>query len=72
VIDWVAFLSVAGAALVASVVVVGFYSVGLRLLDASTAAVGAARKTAAVACFVVCAAAVLFGIYLIVPAFHGA
>ena len=70
-IDWIAFLSVAGAALLASVIVVGFYSLGLRMLytDADVPARGI-RRSAAIACFVVCAAAVLFGIYLIVPAFH--
>jgi len=70
-IDWIAFLSVAAAALLASVVVVGFYALGLRLLDADgvTSARGI-RRIGAIACFVVCAVAVLYGIYLIVPALH--
>jgi hypothetical protein len=72
VIDWIAFLSVAGTALLASVIVVGFYSLGLRLLDTDGAGPARGiRKSSAIACFVVCAAAVLFGIYLIVPALHG-
>ncbi len=104
-----AFLTVFGAALVSSMVVVATYSLGLRLLSASgrmpivepaeftdaitvmtpseiKAAEKRARKAAkkspltpaqkqvryvgAWACFVVCAGAVLFGIYLIVPALH--
>jgi hypothetical protein len=69
-IDWIAFITVAVAALVASVVVVGFYSLGLRLLDVPEGAALGIRKPAAIACFVVCALAVLYGIYLIVPALH--
>ncbi|MGZ0711225.1 peptidase (plasmid) [Coraliomargarita sp. W4R53] len=103
-IDWIAFVQVFMAAMIASVVLVGFYSLGLRLLvragrspvvtpaeftDAITvisdkearraakASAKAARKSpltdiqkqialiAAYACFVVCAATVLFGLTLI-------
>jgi hypothetical protein len=72
VIDWIAFLSVAGAALLASVIVVGFYSLGLRLLDTDgSGRAHGIRRFSAIACFIVCTAAVLFGIYLIVPALHG-
>lgn len=109
-IDWVAFLIVAVASLVGSVVVVSLYSLGLRLLTTSgripvvepvefTGAITVlkpkraakeakrARKAAAANpltpaqkrlaqygayfCFVVSAAAVLYGVYLIVPALHG-
>lgn len=105
VIDWTAFVKVLGAALCGTVIVVGCYALGLRLLvragrapvvspveftDAITvitekearraakAAAKAARKSpltngqktlaliAAYACFLVCAAAVLGGILLIV------
>lgn len=108
-IDWIAFLVVFVSALVGAVVVVGLYSLGLRLLvtagrvpvvvpaeftDAITVmspkkvaqaekkAEKAARKNpltpaqqmtariGAYACFVACAAAVIFGIYLIIPLFH--
>lgn len=105
VINWGAFVQVLGAAMVATLIVVGFYALGLRLLvrsgrapvvspaeftDAITvisekearraakAAAKAAKKSpltegqkklalvAALACFTVCAAAVLGGILLIV------
>lgn len=104
-IHWEAFFQVLGAALVGTLVVVGFYALGLRMLvlsgrspvvtpaeftDAITvisdkeakraakAAAKAARKSpltegqktlsliSACACFLVCAAAVLGGILLIV------
>jgi hypothetical protein len=110
VIDWAAFVIVAGASLLAAAVVVCLYSFGLRLLTTAGRApmvepaefTGAitvltpaqaakeakrARKAAkanpltpsqkrlalfaAYACFVLCAAAVLYGVYLIVPALHG-
>lgn len=104
------FVVVLIAALTGTVVVVGLYSLGLKLLvragrvpvvspatftDAITVltpaeiksaekkAAKAARKNplspvqkrisqfTAYACFALCGAAVLFGIYLIVPALHG-
>jgi hypothetical protein len=104
-VDWIAFLEVFVVALVAAVALVGFYSLGLRLLavagrppvvtpaeftDAITvispkaakraakAAAKAAKKSpltdgqkrlaliGAYASFVLCAAAVLFGLSLIV------
>ncbi|MBG6239775.1 hypothetical protein IWX78_002765 [Mycetocola sp. CAN_C7] len=109
-IDWMAFVIVLVSALVGTVVVVGFYSFGVRLLvragrvpvvspatftDAITVltpaeirsaekkAAKAARKNplsagqknvalaGAYSCFSLCAIAVLYGIYLIVPALHG-
>ncbi|TFD34828.1 peptidase [Cryobacterium sp. TMT1-19] len=107
-IDWSAFLVVAVASLLSSVVVVSLYSLGLRLLTTAgrvpvvepaefTGAITVltpkraakeakrARKAAAgplsplqkqvalmgaYACFVLCSAAVLYGVYLIVPALH--
>ena len=104
-----AFVIVLGAALTGTVVVVGFYSLGLKMLvragrvpvvspaeftdaitvltpaeikSAAKKAAKAARKNplspmqkriaqfAAYVCFTLCGAAVLFGIYLIVPALH--
>ncbi|GGF02528.1 hypothetical protein GCM10011313_27020 [Mycetocola zhadangensis] len=109
-IDWMAFVIVLAAALAGTVAVVGFYSLGLKMLvragrvpvvspaeftdaitvltpaeikSAAKKAAKAARKNplsplqkkiaqfAAYACFTLCGAAVLFGIYLIVPALHG-
>ena len=109
-IDWMDFLVVLVAALSGTVVVVGFYALGLKLLvragrvpvvspatftdaitvltaaeikSAAKKAAKAARKNplsplqkriaqfAAYACFAICGASVLFGIYLIVPALHG-
>lgn len=108
-IDWLAFVIVLAAALIAATTVVTAYSLGLRLLSAAgrvphvapatftdaitvispeerKAAAKKAKKAAkknpltaaqkrwsvvgAYACFGVSAAAVLFGIYLIVPYFH--
>ncbi|RLQ81558.1 peptidase [Mycetocola zhadangensis] len=105
-----AFVIVLAAALAGTVAVVGFYSLGLKMLvragrvpvvspaeftdaitvltpaeikSAAKKAAKAARKNplsplqkkiaqfAAYACFTLCGAAVLFGIYLIVPALHG-
>jgi len=110
VIDWVAFGIVAGASLAATVVVVGLYSLGLRLLTTGgrvplvdpaeftgaitiltpKRAAKAAKRTrkaaaanpltdgqkraaigAGYACFVLCACAGLYGVYLVVPALHG-
>ncbi|WP_139003639.1 hypothetical protein [Arthrobacter crystallopoietes] len=72
-IDWFAFVIVAVATLVASMTVVGFYGLGVRLLAVATDADPTrqpAVRLGAYACFAVCVAAVLYGIYLIVPAFH--
>lgn len=72
-IDWFAFVIVAVATLVASMTVVGFYGLGVRLLAVATDAVPTRQpvvRLGAYACFAVCVAAVLYGIYLIVPAFH--
>jgi hypothetical protein len=108
VIDWSAFVVVALASFLSSVIVVSLYSFGLRLLTTAgrvpvvepaefTGAITVltpkraakeakrARKAAAgplsplqkqvalvgaYACFVLCGGAVLYGVYLIVPALH--
>ncbi|KUM38023.1 hypothetical protein ACIQH5_01835 [Paenarthrobacter sp. NPDC091711] len=69
---WLELLQVAGVTLVAAVTLVVLYSLGVRL----TAIAGDAQqkspvlvRSLAYVCFAVCAAAVLFGIYLIVPYF---
>ena len=77
-IDWGSFLLVAVASLVSTAVVVSLYSFGLRLgglthPDAQTGeAVRPGWATAlSYLCFGLAAGAVLYGIYLIVPFFHG-
>lgn len=67
-INWDAFGLVFVVALVATVVIAGSYSMGLRLLAAG-GSVGA--RSAAVLCFAIGVAAVLFGLWLVVPQFHG-
>mgnify|MGYP006198466433 CR=1 FL=1 len=72
-IDWFAFVIVAVATLVASMTVVGFYGLSVRPLAVAPDAVPTRQpvvRLGAYACFAVCVAAVLYGIYLIVSAFH--
>jgi uncharacterized membrane protein YidH (DUF202 family) len=66
-IDWMAFVTVVVAALVAAGVLVTVFSLALRVGDSEVPA----RRVASVALFAVCAFVVLFGIFLIVPALHG-
>ena len=66
-IDWLAFVIVVVAALVAACVVVTLFSTALRLGDGTAAW----RRPVAIALYVVCALVVLFGLYLIIPALHG-
>ena len=61
-----AFLTVVVGSLVAACLLVGLFSVGLRLSDGAAAW----RRPVSVAVFVICAAVVVFGIYLIVPFLH--
>jgi hypothetical protein len=63
VIDWAAFGVVALASFIAACVVVTLFSFGVRLRVAD--------HWAQYVCFGLCGAAVLFGIYLIIPALHG-
>jgi hypothetical protein len=65
-IDWPAFFVVLFSTLVSACLVVTFYSVGLRLLDAGRGW----RRPAGIACFVICALVVLYGVYLVIPYFH--
>lgn len=69
---WLELLQVAGVTLLAAVTLVVLYSLGVRL----TAIAGDAQqkspaliRSLAYLCFAFCGAAVLFGIYLIVPYF---
>ena len=69
-IQWGSFFVVAAVAVVATVVLTVFYAGGVRLLSDGHAAGSTARVGAACACFALCAAAVLFGLWLVVPQFH--
>ncbi|MGW7072923.1 hypothetical protein ACWGII_32175 [Streptomyces sp. NPDC054855] len=75
-IDWAALGSVFGVSLAVTVALVGLFTLGIVGLSkheaatsgASSAAGGgaAAARTGAYMCFALCAAAVAYGIYLIV------
>ncbi|GGX78898.1 hypothetical protein [Streptomyces minutiscleroticus] len=70
-IDWAALGSVFGVSLVVTVALVGLFTLGIvALAKRETAAArggsAAAAATGAYACFAACAAAVAYGIYLIV------
>ncbi|MFB7518305.1 hypothetical protein [Streptomyces sp. NPDC056144] len=70
-IDWAALGSVFGVSLVATVALVGLFTlgiVGLGKQEEAEANGGSAAlaRTGAYACFALCAAAVAYGIYLIV------
>ncbi|MFC8171728.1 hypothetical protein [Streptomyces sp. NPDC057325] len=70
-IDWAALGSVFGVSLVATVALVGLFSlgiVGLTRQEEAAARGGSAAlaRTGAYACFGLCLAAVAYGIYLIV------
>ena len=84
-IDWGAFGLVLVASLVAALVIVAFFSIALRLLATGTppmtgpgsagSAAGASPRNplavvAAVVCIAICVAAVLYGLYLVIPIFH--
>jgi hypothetical protein len=68
-IDWSAFAVVAGVVLLATVVLTAFYAGGVRLLETAGTTNAVARGGAYV-CFAVCVAAVLFGLWVIIPQFH--
>ena len=65
-LNWMAFVTVVVVALVSACGVVTLFSFALRLGDGEAPW----RRPIAIALYVVCALIVLFGIYLIVPAFH--
>ncbi|MEU9984002.1 hypothetical protein [Streptomyces sp. NPDC050856] len=70
-IDWAALATVFGVSLVATVALVGLFTlgiVGLSKRESAAAGGGSAAlaRTGAYACFALCAAAVTYGIYLIV------
>ncbi|MFI0979019.1 hypothetical protein ACH4SP_18710 [Streptomyces sp. NPDC021093] len=70
-IDWAALGTVFGVSLVATVGLVGLFTlgiVGLSKQESAAASGGSATmaRTGAYACFALCAAAVAYGIFLIV------
>ncbi|MDX3074430.1 hypothetical protein ACIP98_08590 [Streptomyces sp. NPDC088354] len=68
-IDWAALGSVFGVSLAATVGLVGLFTlgvVGLSRPATTGAGQGAVVRTGAYACFALCAAAVAYGIFLIV------
>lgn len=77
-IEWGSFALVAIASLLGACLLVAFAAVGFRLYekgkqdqaDVAVASRGRLAMAGAVLSFAVCAAAVLFGVYLILPAFN--
>ena len=78
-IDWAALGKVAGVSLAFGLAVVVLFSVGVvglsmakgKISDDGTAVAGrGVGSVLAGTCFVVCGAAVLYGLWLIVPQFH--
>jgi hypothetical protein len=82
-INWVGFLTVAAVSITATVLVVALFSLGVRLLTTADNLVSATKKgnqraistealsrTGSYVVFALCLAALLYGIYLVVPYFH--
>lgn len=74
-VDWSALGEVAAVSLGATVGVVVVFAVGVLALSArenvrSTGGAGTGQLAGAGACFLACACAVLYGLYLIIPQFH--
>lgn len=72
-INWNAFFVVGVATLVGALVVVTLFASAVRLRAASLDRSGRARswtRATEYACYLLCAGAVLYGIYLIIPIFH--
>jgi hypothetical protein len=67
-INWGAFVLVAVVSIGATVIIVGLFAGGLRLLAVESHR--GAAVVGAYACFVVAALATLYGIYLLIPALH--
>jgi hypothetical protein len=63
IIDWFAFVTVVAGSLIAACLLVTLFSLGLRLNDGTERW----RRPASVSMFVLCAAVVAFGIFLIIP-----
>ena len=73
-IDWAALFKVAGVSLLFGVGIVGVFSVGLMTLagpaERDEQPPTATTRLLSGVCFALCAAAVLYGLWLIVPQFH--
>lgn len=71
-IDWIALLSVLVASIVAACAVVTLFAVGLRLVGETSGNHPPRpwRRPLGVTSFVLCGAAILYGVYLIIPALH--
>jgi hypothetical protein len=69
VIDWGSFIVVALVSIGSAAAIVALFALGLRLLAVDGS--GAGIRIGAYACFAVSALAALYGVYLIVPYFHG-
>ncbi|MCX5396242.1 hypothetical protein [Streptomyces sp. NBC_00102] len=73
-IDWAALATVFGVSLVVTVALVGFFSLGVvglakragAALSGGSGSSAVLARTGAYACFALCAAAVAYGIHLIV------
>ncbi len=65
-IDWMAFVTVVVASVIAAGLLVTLFSLALRVGDSESRA----RRFFTVALFALCGFVVLFGIFLIVPALH--
>ncbi|MFE2432528.1 hypothetical protein ACFXJ5_38155 [Streptomyces sp. NPDC059373] len=78
-LDWSALGQVTVVSIGATVAVVVVFTLGVLALSrreestggGSTGGSGAVALAGAGLCFLVCAAAVLYGLYLIIPQFHG-
>lgn len=82
-IAWDAFLTVVIASILGTAIIVSLYSLGIRFLTDAQALMEAGAqgdrsalrreslfRSVAYVCFTLCAIAVLYAVYLIVPAFH--
>ncbi|MEO6504698.1 MAG: hypothetical protein ABIW36_04185 [Terrimesophilobacter sp.] len=68
-IDWAAFALVAVVSLVGATLLVGFASLGIRMLGGESPHSFGVRA-GAIASFAVCVVGVAFGVYLLVPVFN--
>lgn len=70
-IDWGSFATVALASIVSACLLVTLYALGARLVANQGDFLPRTKRILGIGCFALCAALVLYGIYLIVPALHG-
>ena len=65
-IDWLAFLTVLVASIIGACGVVFLFSIGLRFVGSDSRRV----RPLGVVAFVLCGLLIVYGLYLIIPAFH--